>query len=67
MMKVSIKGMTCGGCKKRVEKALSNLEGVKTFNVDLEKNEAEIDGEVSKEKVKEAIEDLGFDVVSIEG
>ncbi len=32
---VAIKGMTCGGCVKTVEKALGQIEGVKTVSVSL--------------------------------
>lgn len=38
----SIKGMTCGGCKTSVEEKLSQIGGVETVKVNLEKAEATI-------------------------
>lgn len=38
-----IKGMTCKGCKAHVEKVLSEVDGVETVVVDLEKAEAKVD------------------------
>lgn len=38
----SIQGMTCGGCKKSVEKHLSELKNVTNVSVHLEKNEVDI-------------------------
>ncbi len=32
---VAIKGMTCGGCVKTVEKALGQIEGVRAVSVNL--------------------------------
>ena len=39
---VAIKGMTCGGCVKTVEKALSQIEGVKAVSVSLSPPQAVI-------------------------
>lgn len=41
----NIKGMTCNGCRNHVEKILSEVNGVKEVNVDLEKAEANINME----------------------
>jgi len=45
---LKISGMSCGHCVARVEKALSELEGVATANVNLEKNTATIEYDESK-------------------
>lgn len=63
-MKVKIEGMTCGGCKKRVEEGLSKLGGVNKVIVSLEDKEAHIEGSPNVEAVKEMVEDLGFDFIS---
>ena len=39
---VSIKGMTCGGCVKSVEKALSTIEGVQEVSVTLNPPQADL-------------------------
>ena len=40
-----IHGMTCKGCQNHVEKTLSNIEGVTSASVNLEKAEATIEME----------------------
>jgi len=52
----SIHGMTCNGCRSHVEKILSEIEGVNSAAVDLEKAEAsiEMDGHIPIEKFQEA-------------
>nr|WP_238902637.1 cation transporter [Clostridium sp. YIM B02506] len=66
MKKITIEGMSCGHCKARVEKALSELDGITSAVVDLEAKTATIEGETSDEVLREAIDDAGYDVISIE-
>ncbi|MBN2794820.1 MAG: heavy-metal-associated domain-containing protein [Clostridia bacterium] len=64
---IIIEGMSCGHCTGRVEKALNSLENVKVIEMSLEKKSAFIEVEhVSDELLIEAVEDAGYDVVSIE-
>jgi len=62
---VSIEGMSCGHCVKHVKEALEELKGVSRIEVDLESKQATFEGEVSDDVIKEAIEEAGYDVVSI--
>ncbi len=64
---LTIEGMSCNHCKGRVERALKELDGVESAVVDLEKKTAtvEISGDVSDDVLKAAVEDAGYDVVSI--
>ena len=66
MKKITIEGMSCGHCKARVEKALSELDGITSAVVDLEAKTATIEGETSDEILRETIDDAGYDVISIE-
>ncbi|MNM49865.1 heavy-metal-associated domain-containing protein [Clostridium intestinale] len=66
MKKIIIEGMSCGHCKARVEKALSELDGITSAVVDLEAKTATIEGETSDEILRETIDDAGYDVISIE-
>ena len=61
-----IEGMSCSHCSGRVEKALNQLEGV-TAQVNLETNTASIEltQGISDEQLKKAVEDAGYEVVSI--
>lgn len=63
---IIIEGMSCGHCSARVEKALRALEGVEA-SVDLEAKTAHVTvtGQVSDEALKEAVEEAGYQVVSI--
>ncbi len=63
---MKIEGMMCGHCTGRVEKALNALEGVQA-EVSLEDKAAyvTIDGDVSDDTLKKAVEDEGYQVVDI--
>lgn len=63
---IEIKGMRCGGCVKRVENALKSL-GLDKVDVSLDKANAvvEFSNNVTDEKLKETVEELGFDVISV--
>jgi len=64
---VKIKGMSCGHCSDRVEKALNNIDGVEA-KVNLESNSAKLklSHEVSDETIKKAVDDIGYEVVEVE-
>ena len=63
MTTVKIKGMRCQHCVKATTKALEDLDGVANVRVDLEKEQATFDGDVSRDVIKEAIAKIGFEVV----
>lgn len=61
---INIDGMTCGGCVKSVDSALTQLDGVQSVEVDLEGNKAAVtydSSAVAVDAIVEAIEDAGFD------
>ena len=61
---ILVEGMTCGHCEKAVKNALGELDGVKSVSVNLESKKVEVEGEnLLDDKLKEAIEDAGYDVV----
>lgn len=63
---ISIEGMHCQHCVAAVTSALEELSGVTKVVVSLEKNNAVIEAEgVADTAIKEAIEDIGFDVTRI--
>jgi len=63
---IYIEGMSCEHCVKRVEKALNNLKGV-SAKVSLADKKAEVTlkNDVPDELLKQTIEDIGYEVVSI--
>ena len=65
---INIEGMTCGGCVKGVNNAVSQLEGVQNIDVDLAGNKADVtyDADViAVDAIAEAIEDAGFDATVV--
>ncbi|MCL6593339.1 MAG: copper ion binding protein [Alicyclobacillus sp.] len=61
---IPVKGMTCSGCVNSVTKALKGVEGVQEAIVDLQGQKATVTFDESKTsvaKLKEAIEDAGYD------
>ena len=61
---VKVGGMSCQGCVKSVTKVLMELPGVSKAEVSLERGEAVIDydaGKVTRDTMRQAIDDAGFD------
>ncbi len=54
-------GMTCGGCSRSVTNALQQALPNATIEVDHATDTAKVTGKHDPAKVKEAIEDAGFD------
>lgn len=62
---VKISGMSCNHCVMAVKGALKNLPGVKSLEVKVGEAVIESDGPVNVEAVKKAVDDAGFEVVSV--
>ena len=60
-----VNGMMCGGCENRVKNAIKNIEGVEDVTADHNTGKVIVisDNEVSEEIIKEALEDIGYEVV----
>ena len=64
---LSIEGMSCGHCQKRVQDVLNAVKGVKSAEVSLESGTARLSGKkLTTETLRQAVEVLGFAVTSIE-
>lgn len=62
---LKVEGMTCGHCKQAVEKALTDLEGVQSASVVVDKGIADVSYDtsmVSLQEMKAAVEEQGYDV-----
>ncbi|GGJ71255.1 copper chaperone [Anoxybacillus voinovskiensis] len=62
---LQVQGMTCGHCKAAVTNALQALDGVSRVEVHLQEGTVDVEYDetkVSVEKMKEAIEEQGYDV-----
>lgn len=67
MSNVSLKveGMSCNHCVQSIEKAVGKLFGVQSVKVSLADKNVQVDfneDEVKEDKIKEAIEEQGYDV-----
>jgi copper chaperone len=62
---LNVQGMSCGHCVKAIEGSLGQLEGINKVNVKLSEAQVEVsfnESQVSLEKMKETIEDQGYEV-----
>ncbi|BGE81491.1 mercuric ion-binding protein [Staphylococcus petrasii] len=62
---IKVDGMSCDHCRNTIESALAKINGVRSAEVDLDKNEVRVDyddNKVSMKEMKDAIEDQGYDV-----
>ena len=66
MKTITIEGMHCQHCVKAVAEALQAVEGVSSVAVSLEAKNAVVEGTAANEALREAVEDIGFDVVSVQ-
>ncbi|OBR93886.1 copper chaperone CopZ [Clostridium ragsdalei P11] len=66
--KIIVEGMSCGHCVNHVKTALEELKGAANVSVDLDSKTAlvESSGEIKDADIKSAIEDAGYEVISIE-
>ena len=65
---LNIEGMVCMNCVKHVDKALRDIQGIKDVKVSLEDKTAQVQlGEdVPDDVLKTAIEDAGYQLVSMQ-
>ena len=62
---IKVEGMTCGGCVKSIENALSKYDGIGRTDADLDAGtlSVEFDGKtIQRSVIERAITDAGFDV-----
>ena len=67
--KLLVEGMSCGHCVNHLKTALTeDIDGIEVLDVDLENKCASVDmkDDVSIEKLKEVIAELGFELKGIE-
>ena len=59
---IKVEGMMCTGCENRIQNAVSEIKGVESVKADHEKGIVEVKGTSDIKEIKEAIEDIGFEV-----
>lgn len=63
-IRLKVEGMMCAGCENRIEKALKELPNVESVEANHKESFVVIclNGDYEKNKIKEKIENLGFQV-----
>ncbi len=64
-IEIRVDGMTCGGCVKSIQNALTNRDGVSSAAADLESATVSVEfdaGVIQKAAIEQAIVDAGFSV-----
>ena len=61
-MKYNIKGMSCAVCSNRVEKAVSQVDGVEVCSVNLLTNSMEVHGNYNEDDIFKAVEKAGYGI-----
>ncbi len=59
---LAVRGMSCGGCESNIEDAVSELAGCEGVEADHEAGTVSIEGDVSTNAVRSAIESSGYDL-----
>ena len=64
---LTVEGMTCGNCKRHVEEALNEVDGVTSAEVDLGTMSARVDASdaVTEESLKGAVSEAGYTVTAV--
>ena len=61
---LEIDGMSCLNCVRHVEAALLDVDGVDVLEVEV--GRAVVDTEVDEDTLRDALEEVGYELVSIE-
>ena len=60
-----VNGMKCGGCVANIEKAIKQLSGIESVEVNLDAAMAVVKGSASAEDIGAAIDQAGFNAILI--
>ena len=61
---LEIDGMSCSNCVRHAEAALLDVDGVDVLEVEV--GRAVVDTEVDEDTLRDALEEVGYELVSIE-
>ncbi len=60
---VDVRGMSCGNCVQRLERALREIEGVRDVTVTLEPGQAVVSGSIDDSTLREVVKAAGFEPI----
>ncbi|MFP4530743.1 MAG: heavy-metal-associated domain-containing protein [Halodesulfurarchaeum sp.] len=58
---ISVHGMTCEHCERKVEDALEALDGISSATADRSTDSVAIDGNAEREALRDAVEGAGYE------
>ena len=63
-LSLNVEGMHCGGCEKRIQNAVSDIDGVESVEAHFEAGTVKVvlNKDVDMKVIAETIEDIGFEV-----
>ena len=61
----SVPGISCGHCKAAIEGEVGKLAGVDTVEVDVEAKTVRVDGRVTEDEVRGAVDEAGYEVAAV--
>ncbi|PID29070.1 MAG: copper resistance protein CopZ [Candidatus Cloacimonadota bacterium] len=61
IIKFKVGGMSCNHCSESIKSGFLSVDTIDSVDVDLNTKEVILDGVIDKDKIKEIVEDLGFD------
>jgi len=62
----SVPGISCGHCQTAIEGELLPLDGVESVNFDLENKLVTVEGSISEDQVRAAIDEAGYEVAGVQ-
>ena len=65
-VKYTVSGMNCGGCVRRIQVGVGNVQGVQSVKVNFETKQVEVvfDAPCSEDKIKSTLADVNCPVVA---
>jgi len=61
----AVPAISCGHCKAAIEGELTPLDGVESAIVDIDAKTVTVIGEISEALVRNAVDEAGYEVVSV--
>ncbi len=63
---LDVRGMTCRHCEMAVKEAVEAVHGVEKVDVDVEEGKVVVhySGHIDRDRVKDAIQEAGYEVIS---
>ena len=58
----SVPGISCDHCRQAIEAEIAGVAGVGTVRVDIEAKTVEVEGDLTPEQIRGAIEEAGYEI-----